>query len=126
MLIIGITEEQFWNGNPRLLKPYKEAHNLREKQRADESDYIAWLHGLYSTRAFEVPLSHFASGLSRKHSDAKYYEKPLNKLNKEKTAEGLTDEEKRKQVDFLFSSLALMKTNFELTKQSRQEEGSGE
>lgn len=126
MLVSGVTEEQFWDGNPRTLKPYKKAYDIRTKERMQELDYSAWLFGLYNLRAVEVPIAHFGAGLSGKTSDIKYHDKPISQQPKQ-DAEGndiLPVEEQIERVKMLFTSLEIRKTNFELNKEQR--EGSGE
>ena len=46
-MAIGMTYEEYWYGDPWLVRAYREADKLRQ-ERANES---AWLHGLYVAMA---------------------------------------------------------------------------
>lgn len=39
------------------------------------------MQGIYTLKALEVALSHFASGFANKKSDAKYFDKPLFQID---------------------------------------------
>lgn len=120
--MLGISEELFWTLNPAKIEPYRIAYTIKEKQRAEELDYIGWLFGLYNERAFGVPLSQFASGLSRKKSDASYFDKPFSQQKTggnsilPQEGEELSDEEKRRRTELLFASLNTMALNYKLEK----------
>lgn len=52
-MLIGITEEQFWEMNPNRLKPYLKADDLRRER----ENHLAWLNGLYVYNAVSSALS---------------------------------------------------------------------
>ena len=52
--------ELFWNGDPKLVKVYREAHSLRMQLKNQE----LWMQGLYDFRAFKCVIEAFAQGLS--------------------------------------------------------------
>lgn len=125
-LLLGISEEKFWDMNPRKLEPYKIAFEIKEEKRMDELDYTAWLMGLYNERAFSVPLTQFASGLSRKRTDASYFEKPISKMQKKesilpKPGEELTEEEKKRRTELLFGQLSVLALNHKLENAKNEE-----
>ena len=113
---MGITEEVFWHLNPTKLQPYIKAYQEREKKRFEEMDYIGWLFGMYNFKALNVALS----GLSGKHSGAKYFEQPMHKQKKDSIlpddGKELTEEEKIQATKLLFASLDAMKMNFDMNK----------
>lgn len=42
-LSIGMSSEEYWNGEPSLVIPYRKAYQLKQKQQ----NYNAWLQGMY-------------------------------------------------------------------------------
>lgn len=58
-LSIGMTYELFWLGDPRLVKAYREAHELRNIQKNQE----LWVQGIYVFRAFKSVIEAFSYGM---------------------------------------------------------------
>ena len=86
-LAIGMPSDEYWHGDPMLVKAYNKAHLLKRKQINQE----LWLQGLYIYDAFGAVLSNvFGKKGSKK---AKYLEEPLSIT--EKTEEEKADEEKK-------------------------------
>lgn len=90
-LSIGMTPEQYWDGDPMLVKYYREAECLR-RQRVNEE---LWLQGLYVYEAIcdVAPVLHaFAKRGTKAHPyiDAPY---PIDRVQKE-----LQEETKEKAV----------------------------
>lgn len=104
----------FWRLNPRLLKSYVKAYGIKVKQQ----DEIMWLMGRYVQQAVGVAVEHNLAG---KKAKSEYFDKPLMQLNKEQKEQenNLTEEEKMKQVEMIFASLAIKKANFDLDKQEK-------
>ena len=48
----GMTYEQFWFGDPWMAKAYKEANDLKRKQKNEEM----WVNGMYQLSALNVAL----------------------------------------------------------------------
>lgn len=48
----GMTEEQFWHGSLNTYFAYMAKYSKERELKQRESDYIAWLHGIYSNDAF--------------------------------------------------------------------------
>lgn len=71
-LAIGMDYETYWNGDPRLVRAYREAHTLQCKMRNQEM----WLQGLYNFQAFSTALSNLNFSDKPKPIN-KYLEKPL-------------------------------------------------
>lgn len=74
-LAIGMPYELFWNGEPELVKVYREAHELRNEQRNQEM----WVQGIYNYRAFREIMEAFAAGLSGSKSScaSEYPREPI-------------------------------------------------
>ena len=56
-----MTNEEFWNGDPRLARSYREAHEMRNIQKNQEM----WVQGLYNFKAFRSVIEGFAYGLNQ-------------------------------------------------------------
>lgn len=67
--------ELFWNGEPELVKTYREAHELRNQQKNQEM----WMQGLYVFLGFKSVMEAFASGMSGSKSSTPkpYPEEPI-------------------------------------------------
>lgn len=106
-LSFGMSEEQFWNSNPRLMKPYIKAHELKTEQQ----DTLNWFLGQYIMSAIGVVLS------DKKHN-VKYVEKPFTTQQKEKREiENMSDEDKKRHTMIFFESLKTLQDNFNRSKE---------
>ena len=80
-LSLGMSYEQFWYGEPWLVKAYREA----ELYRMEANNYNFWLQGLYIQRA---TLSAISQRFSNKKSDiVTYLDYPIAFTKREKEAE---------------------------------------
>ena len=82
-LMYGMTYDQYWHGDPKLVIYYREAHRLRMK----EQNEILWLQGQYIHEAFAVVLS---NAFANKGTPPKRYAKkpyPLYQSEQERQAE---------------------------------------
>lgn len=67
-MAIGMSYDEFWNGDCELVKHYRNAHEVRLKQR----NYEMWLQGLYIHDAVGVVV---ANALKKKGAKAQEYTK---------------------------------------------------
>ena len=83
----GMTYDEFWKGNPKMVIAYRKAHELDIKRRNEEM----WLQGLYNFHAFSTALSnlHFDG---KHHKPNKYIEKPIDLFEK-------TEDEKQNEAE---------------------------
>lgn len=67
--------ELFWDGEPELVRTYREAHELSNQQKNQEM----WMQGLYVFLGFKAVLEAFSYGLSGSKSGKPkaYPEEPL-------------------------------------------------
>ena len=101
-----MTTEEYWHGDPTLVKWYRKAHDLKREQKNQE----LWMQGLYIYNAFGAVL---ANAFGKKGSKkAKYIEKPIDITTK--SEEEQQKEELRKQ-DAMIRSLTLLQQNWEKT-----------
>ncbi|MBE6890028.1 MAG: hypothetical protein E7485_08460 [Ruminococcaceae bacterium] len=89
---IGMSYEEFWEGNVALPIFYLKAHRMKAEQEHEQLDYAAWLNGVYTKRAYEVVL---ANAFSKQGTPMQtYYDKPMSQLKKEHKK---SDEEKERE-----------------------------
>ena len=81
-MLYGMTYEQFWFGDPWMVRAYAQAYLLKRRAKNEE----LWLEGIYMTNAFQVVLGN-AFGKKK----LKYLEKPLDIFEK-------TEAEKEREV----------------------------
>ena len=67
-MALGVSADEFWNGDYTLLKYHVEKHRIAVEQQNEQ----LWLQGVYFYEALSVALSQAFS----KHTQAKYPEKP--------------------------------------------------
>lgn len=83
-LSIGMTYEQFWDGDPTLAKYYREAEEIRNEKKNQE----LWLQGLYVYEAI-CDVSPILQAMAKKGTKPKpYTEQPY----------ALTERQRRKEV----------------------------
>lgn len=80
-----MTAEEYWHGDPYLVKFYREANELRR----EVINQDMWLQGLYNYNAFNAVMETFSYGLSgKKGSRPKgYMQYPIAITEREKEAE---------------------------------------
>jgi hypothetical protein len=84
-----MTYDQYWYGDPLMVRAFYAAHQLQEKQR----NYDAWLHGAYVCRALEATVGNM---FRKKGTQAIQY--PKQPVGMENETQGMTerDEEEEK------------------------------
>ena len=68
---IGMTTDEYWNASPFLVKAYREAHKLRQRQRNE----CAWLQGMYIYNAVGAVV---ANAVNNKGKKAEYIKHPVD------------------------------------------------
>lgn len=110
-MAIGITWEQFWEMNPRIVNAHIEGHKLFIK----EQNALYHLEGAYTVKALEATV-----GNMFKKKGVKAIEYPAKPFDLEGASndspDGMTEEEKRRKTELLFGKLRIMQANFELSK----------
>lgn len=81
-MLYGMTYEQFWFGDPWMVRAYAQMYLLKRRAKNEE----LWLEGIYMTHAFQTVLGN-AFGKKK----LKYLEKPLEIFEK-------TEAEKKQEV----------------------------
>lgn len=114
-MAIGIPYKLFWELNPRKIKPFYEAHKIKNK----ELDQEMWVMGAYIHNAV---LSAVEKNLAGSKAKTSYIERPfLQQTEIEKNETETAKEENLKKVKAVFQSLEIMKANFELSKKGNEQ-----
>lgn len=115
-LVLGITEEQFWKMNPRLIKPYAKAFEIR-RQHIDSQQ---WFLGEYMFEAISCALGNI---FRHKWESPKGYMKDMRTMplleEARQNSGGLTDDEKIEQTKVLFKKLEAMQAAFERSNKTK-------
>jgi hypothetical protein len=98
-MAMGMTYEQFWDGEPSMCKAVRKAHKLRQEMKNQD----AWIQGMYIYEAIAdlVPVLRFST---RKEKAVPYRDKPYDFFSDEKKKKRretvvLTEEEKQRKRD---------------------------
>lgn len=123
-LAIGMTEEQYWDGDPQLAKSYRKAEEIRNEKKNQEM----WLQGLYIYEALcdAAPLFH---DLAKKGTKAhKYTEKPyaITKSAREQEAEAKEKAVFNKGMRFMETLMASSKKKYSQDRLAEKKEVNGD
>lgn len=109
-MALGITWEQFWDMNPRIVNAHIEGHKLF----VQEQNALYHLEGAYTKSALDATVGNLFKKKGAKAIE--YPAKPFDIEGEAETSEGMTEEEKRRKTEMLFGKLRIMQANFELSK----------
>ena len=98
----GMTYEQFWYGDPWMVKDYAESYLLKRRVRNEE----LWLEGLYIYRAIRAVIASAFGGRNEK-----YLTQPFDFLPKTKQEKEQEVLEKRQKVIDYFNTFKLKGEN---------------
>ncbi len=76
---MGMSYEEYWNGDPWLAKDYRDAYLIKQ----DENNFTLWLQGFYNHNAVSVVMCNAFKEKGKKAE--KYFEKPIELRPKQKT-----------------------------------------
>lgn len=122
-ILMGMTPEQFWDGESWLKKPFRKAYRMKMEQEERIADRNAWLHGRYIREALHsVPL--FVAGFMKGMHTGDYPEKPYLETIEEKKKEEArrqSEEEKTKLAMAMFQAMAArFNKNFEKRQKEKE------
>lgn len=104
---IGISCNEFWNLNPRIINLMLEGYKERKQTELEEKNFVAHLQGAYFAEAIMSTIGNaFAKG--KKHE----YPKEPYELGAKK--EPCTEREIQEQRDLFVAKLQMMKLNYDL------------
>lgn len=97
-LAIGMSAEDYWNGDPALVLHYRKAYKIRQ----EEIDYQSWLNGLYISRAIgsmtPLPVSFVDT---RRYKPVAYPERPYVIEQRAKQDKTKQDEERAGCIEWM-------------------------
>ena len=94
-LVYGMTWEQYWFGDPWMVKHFREAHLLKRKMKNEEM----WIQGLYNYHGFGAVI---ATAFGKRREE--YVKKPFNIFPKTEVEKKEEEREKKhKLINFLSS-----------------------
>ena len=104
---IGVSWDEFWRMNPRILSAIAEGYN----QRVRNADYLNWINGQYTLAAVTVGVERNLAGRKAKSEYPKnpFFEE-IEKQNKP-----LSDDELQKQRELFVERLKTMQSHFEIS-----------
>lgn len=111
-LAAGMTYEQFWEKESWLVKSYREAKKIQQ----DETNYTAWLHGVYVLQAIHTGVPVILQGIAKTHIDLPTY--PDSPFDGNEEENGNKDE---KQMKLQVAKMQEMVERFNAAFLKRQE-----
>lgn len=116
--MIGMTYEQYWDGDPELVKFYREADDLRKKRQNE----ILWLQGMYIYEAIydNVPLLRMGS---KETKPIPYSNEPYPLTEEEIQAK--KERQEKLRYEQMMQMMQAWKSNVNETFASRKENGCG-
>ncbi|MBP5442292.1 MAG: hypothetical protein J6Y60_03545 [Treponema sp.] len=96
----GMTYEQFWYGDPWMVKAFEESYLLKRRVKNEEF----WLQGAYIYRAVHAVVASAIGGRTEK-----YLTNPFDFLPKTKLEQAQEEHEKRMKIIRFFDSLIVKK-----------------
>lgn len=105
---IGVSWDEFWRMNPRILSAIAEGYN----QRVRNADYMNWINGQYTLAAVTVGVERNLAGRKAK---SEYPQNPFFE-EIEKQNKPLSDDELQKQRELFVERLKTMQSNFEISR----------
>lgn len=104
---IGVSWDEFWRMNPRILSAIAEGYN----QRFRNADCMNWINGQYTLAAVTVGVERNLAG---RKSKSEYPKNPFFE-EIEKQNKPLSDDELQKQRELFVERLKTMQSNFEIS-----------
>ncbi len=110
-LSIGMTPEQYWDGDPLLAKYYRQADELKRQRRNQE----LWLQGMYIYEALCDVAPIFHAFAKRGTKPTPYTDRPYSLTNKEREDEKRLREkrERDKARRYMEAKMAALNKRFE-------------
>lgn len=72
---IGMSYDEFWEGDVALPKFYRGAYKLKRERETEQANFNAWLQGFYNAKAYAVVLG---NAFAEKGADTlEYFDKPI-------------------------------------------------
>lgn len=110
-LSIGMTPEQYWDGDPSLPRYYRKAEELRQKRKNEES----WWQGLYIYEALcdVAPIFHAFAKRGTKPTPYPDRPHPITRMDREADKERKARREREKAKQYMLGKMAKINKRFE-------------
>lgn len=120
-LVMGMTAEQFWDGESWLKIAFRKAYRMRIENEERIADRIAWLHGRYIREAiYSTP--QFVAGFMKGMHLGEYPEKPYLEIYAEKKKEEDRKRSEEDQTKLAMAMFQAMAAKFNKNFEKRQAE----
>lgn len=106
-LAMGMTPEQFWDGDPDLARYYRKAEEIRNEKRNQE----LWLQGLYIYEALCDASPIFHSFAKKGTKPRPYAERPYSLTDKERKKEQKAKEQSMRDKGKRYMEAIMLQTN---------------
>ena len=105
---MGVSWQEFWGMNPRIIKLLVKGHEEKIKERMKEQDYLAWILGQYFASALDATVCNAFLWRKKGEKAHQYVDKPVLQNIEQKKEKidntPLTEEEKKKQQEIIWMS----------------------
>ena len=117
-LAMGMSYEQFWDGESDMVISYRKAYELRQQ----EINNNAWLHGLYVWKALQcAPL--FVNGFVPKGAKIEpYFDKPIDFTPPEKKPKPMSEREQKKKQAITHVEMLAARFNAQFARKRQAEQ----
>ncbi|MDR3270160.1 MAG: hypothetical protein LBT32_01410 [Peptococcaceae bacterium] len=82
-LSMGMNWDQFWLGSARLVKSYRKAEEIKIERSMEESDFRAWITGMYTYQAL-CAVAPALQAFAKRPKVQPYIKGPMLSLNRDK------------------------------------------
>ena len=89
---IGVSYNDFWNGDPKIAKFALDAFNLKQEREIEQLNFNAWLQGTYIHQATYSAVAYCLNPKEAERAGIKYFDEPMSLFsgsNNEPTEEEL-------------------------------------
>lgn len=130
-LLMGMTTEQYWDGESWLKPAYRKAYKMRVDNEQKLADMNSWYMGKYIIRALQaVPLLVGGLNVKRGADLPKYPEKPFliaaEEMKKEEVRKKKEEDQTRLAMALMQAAFNKFNKNFEKRQKAKQEAVSGQ
>ena len=119
-LSIGMTYDEYWNGDNQLVKAYREADKLRIQRKNHE----LWLQGAYVYEAL-CDVAPILNAMSRRNKPAPYPKHPFNSQEEEKPKSKIEQEKAKFESDKKKFELMMRRVNAKFAREAKRGEDNG-
>ena len=122
-MAMGLTYEQYWDGDPDMIIAFRKAFRLREKQRRDQRNTEMWMQGMYFYEAL-IDVSPLFRDLLKNPKAIPYLKEPYPLDKAEQEAREKRDTEKKdKETQAKFKAWVQRANRIRAEREAKAKEG---